>query len=103
MVLRLAGNVGVDVAIELEPARDSCLHQRFERAEDGRSPDTGLLWPEMLIQLVRGELSAGSGQGVGDQQSLTGHAFAGSGKPLSCRERRSIHATTLAQPRLRIM
>jgi hypothetical protein len=57
----------------------------------------------MLIQLVRSELSACRSQGVGDQQPLTGHAFAGSGKALPCRKRRAIHATTLAQPRLRIM
>jgi len=103
MVLGEAGDVGVDVAIKLEPARDSCFYERFERAEDRCPPDAGLLRPEVLVQLLSTELSAGCGQGIGDEQSLARHALTGGGEALPCRQGRSIHATTLAQPRLRIM
>jgi hypothetical protein len=59
--------------------------------------------PQSAVELIGGQLPAGGGKGISHQQPLTRHPLAGSRKSLSGCEGCSIHAATLAQPRLRIM
>lgn len=99
-MLRLTCDVRVHMTVELEPARDAGLDQPLDSAEDGRAAQGWLGAAHLLVKLPGRELATGAGEGLGDDQSLLRHSFAGS------RQSRGggiDHQLTLAQPRLRIM
>lgn len=99
-MLRLAGDVRIHVTVKLKPPRDPGVDEPLDGAEDGRPPQRGLRLAHDLVQLRGRQLTSRSGEGIGDDQPLLGHALAGRGEPVGGR---GAHATTLAQPRLRIM
>jgi len=102
-MLRLAGDVGIDVALQLEASSNPGLDERLERAKDRRPPDGRFLPPELLVQLVGGQLPADAGKPLGDEEPLTRDPFAGRRQTWPSCKRRAIHAATLSQARLRIM
>ena len=77
MVLGPAGNVAVDVAVELEPPGDARNDERLEGAEDGGAADAGVMSVQPPIEILSGHLASGGAQRVGDREALARHALAG--------------------------
>ena len=82
MVLRPAGDVAVDVAVLLEPSRDAGGDERLERAEDGGAADARVAPAQAAVEILRGDLAAGRGQRIGDEQPLARDALAGRGEAI---------------------
>ena len=80
VVSREAGDVGVDMAVQLQAPRHTGVDERLQRAEDGCPADPRLLPPKAPVELLGGQLPSRSGQRVGDQQSLARHPFTGRGR-----------------------
>lgn len=103
MVGGQAGDVRVDVAVELQATRHASVHERLQRPKDGRATNAWLPSPQAAIQLLSRELAAGTGERVGDQQPLAGDPFSGGAEAIRRRQADAIHEQRLAQARLGIM
>lgn len=85
MVLGTTGDVAVYVAVLLQPPCHAGGDERLERAEDGRATDARLASTQPIEEILGGDLAAGRGKGVGDQQSLASDAATGVAKAVSGR------------------
>lgn len=80
MVLRLAGDVGVHMALELQSPRNAGIHQPLDGAEDGGASEGRLRVSNEVVELCRRELAPGTCQGLSDEQPLLRHPLAGRGE-----------------------
>ena len=69
VVLRLAGNVGRDVPVELEPPSDAGADQGIQAAEHGRAPDP-VAPSGGAPHLLGGQLAARRDERLGDAQAM---------------------------------
>ena len=103
MVSRQAGDVGVDVAVELQAPRHAGVHERLEGAKDGCSTDPGHPSPQAAIELLGRQLAAGRRQRVGDEEPLASDPLPGGTETIGGCQADAVHGQRLAQARLGIM
>jgi manganese/zinc/iron transport system ATP- binding protein len=103
MVGRQAGDVGVDVALELEAPRHAGVDESFEGAKDGRSTDTRHPSPQVAIELLGRQLAARRRQRVSDEEPLASDPLTRGAETIRSCQAGSIHEQRLAQARLGIM
>ena len=82
VMLRPAGDIPVDVPIELEAPGDAGRDERLERPKDGGAPDARIASVQASVQVLRRDLAAERRQRVRDGQALTGDPLAGAAQPV---------------------
>lgn len=77
MVVRLAGHVGVDMPIQLEASGDPGLDQPVDGAEHRGATKGRFGAAHALVELGRGQLSAGPNERIRNDQPLPGDPLSG--------------------------
>jgi hypothetical protein len=96
----IAGDVGVDVTLELEAPSHAGVDEALQGTEYRRPPQRRRHCADLFVDLGRRQLAPGTPKCIGHDQALTGDAFAGGAQSLSgC----VWHAGTVSQSRPRIM
>lgn len=97
MVLPAAGDISIDVPVLLKASRDPSRCECLERAKDGRTADAWLTPAQPLVEILRSHLAADGGEGVRDEEALSGHALTGLAQPVGGRVHAQCPPTALAK------